>query len=77
MKKKDVCACPKFATASDHGSGELSMLNLAMVSSRGGGGHFHTWEYWGCAAGQGVFLSFSLWHRVSFLSFRNWDRILF
>ena len=32
----------------------------------GGGGHFHTWEYWGCAAGQGAFLSFQLWHRVSF-----------
>ena len=43
----------------------------------GGGGHFHTWEYWGCAAGQGAFLSFQLWHRVSFLSFRNWDRVLF
>ena len=26
----------------------------------GGGGHFHTWEYWGCAAGQGAFLSFQL-----------------
>ena len=43
----------------------------------GGGGHFHTWEYWGCDAGQGAFLSFHLWHRVSFLSFRNWDRVLF
>ena len=45
--------------------------------SGGGGEHFHTWEYWGCAAGQGAFLSFQLWHRVSYLSFRNWDRVLF
>ena len=36
-----------------------------------------TLEYWGCAAGQGAFLSFRLWHRVSFMSFRNWDRVLF
>ena len=21
----------------------------------GGGGYSHTWEYWGCAAGQGAF----------------------
>ena len=42
-----------------------------------GWGNFHTWEYWGCAAGQGAFLSFQLWHRVSFLSFRNWDRVFF
>ena len=41
------------------------------------GGHFHTWEYWGCAAGQGAILSFQLWHRASFLSFWNWDRVLF
>ena len=33
--------------------------------------------YWGCAAGQGAFLSFQLWHRVSFLSLRNRDRVLF
>ena len=53
--------------------------NLITVKStiRSGGGHFHTWEYWGCAAGQDAFLSFQLWHRVSFLSFRNCDRVLF
>ena len=43
----------------------------------GGGGHSHTWEYWGCAAGQGAFLSFQLWHRVYFSHFRNWDRVFF
>ena len=43
----------------------------------GGGALPYNWEYWGCAAGQGAFLSFQLWHRVSFSSLRNWDKVLF
>ena len=30
----------------------------------GGGGALLYWEYWGCAAGQGAFLSFQLWHKL-------------
>ena len=57
--------------------GPVAVVKAACLARGGGGGHFHTWEYWGCSAGQGAFLSFQLWHRVSFLSFRNWDRVLF
>ena len=63
------------------GGGRFILLEVAWDGPEGGGGegrggHFHTWNYWGCAAGQGAFLSFQLWHRVSFFSFRNWDRVL-
>ena len=49
----------------------------ASAREGGGEGHSHTWEHWGCAAGQGAFLSFQLWHRVSFLTFQNWYRVPF
>ena len=33
---------------------------------RGGGGHFYTWEYWGCAAGQGAFFELPEWGQGAF-----------
>ena len=49
-----------------HVTNDCTVSQFTMVRARRRGFHFHTWEYWGCAAGQGVFLSF-----------RNWDRVLF
>ena len=55
----------------------LCLLGCRLLAPGGGGGGFHTCEYWVCAAGQGAFLSFQLWHRVSFLGFQNLNRVLF
>ena len=55
----------------------ISYVSIVRGKTPRGAGGALPYCYWGCAAGQGAFLSFQLWHRVSFLSFWNWDRVLF